>query len=189
MIGQRLRAVVDALVGKPLPSDEEEEHKVGPLEGIPMFGLDALASSAYGPEAARMVLLPLGLVGLRYLGPIVLIILAILTLLYFSYRQTIAAYPTGGGSYTVAKENLGVRFGLLAAAALLLDYILNVAVAISAGVGALVSVLPGLHGHILALCLGILLLIALVNLRGIRESGVAWSLPTYLFVASMVTVL
>lgn len=187
-MGKRIRALIDALVGKPLASDEEEEHKVGPVAGIPMLGLDALASSAYGPEAALTLLLPLGIAGLHYLGPIILVILAILAILYLSYRQTIAAYPTGGGSYTVAKENLGVRFGLLAAAALMLDYTLNVAVAISAGVAALVSVFPGLHGHILPLCLGILVLIAIVNLRGIRESGAAWSLPTYLFVASMAAV-
>src|SRR5919202_295220 len=152
-------SLLDFLLGRPLASHEEEEHKVGVFEGIPMLGLDALASSAYGPEAALTILLPLGLVGLRYLGPIILVILAILGILYFSYRQTIAAYPSGGGSYTVAKENLGVRFGLLAAAALILDYILNVAVAISAGVAALVSALPSLHGQILPLCLGILVLV------------------------------
>src|SRR5205823_1684575 len=101
----------------------------------------------------------------------------------------IAAYPSGGGSYTVARENLGVRVGLLAAAALLLDYILNVAVGISAGVGALVSAFPALHPHILKLCLGTLALIALVNLRGIRESGMTWAVPTYLFVGSLGLVL
>jgi amino acid transporter len=102
-----------------------------------------------------------------------------------SYRQTIAAYPNGGGSYVVAKENLGTRAGLLAAAALMLDYVLNVAVGISAGVGALVSAVPGLHGHILSLCLGLLLLITLINLRGVRESSVAFGIPTYLFVLSL----
>lgn len=186
---RKARALLDALLGKPLASDDEEAHKVGVWEGVPMLGLDALASSSYGPEAALTLLLPLGAVGLHYLGPIIFVILAILSILYFSYRQTIAAYPTGGGSYTVAKKNLGTRWGLLAAAALLLDYILNVAVAISAGVAALVSVFPALHSHTPSLCLGVLLLIAMVNLRGIRESGVAWSLPTYTFVASLSIVL
>ena len=136
-------------------------------------------------EAALTILLPLGALGLVYIGPIILIILALLAVLYFSYRQTIAAYPSGGGSYTVAKENLGERAGLLAAAALLLDYVLNVAVGISAGVGALISALPALHPHILALCLGILAFITLINLRGARESGLAFALPTYLFVGTL----
>src|SRR4051794_39157583 len=125
-------SLLDKILGRPLASDEEEEHKIGAFAGVPMLGLDALGSSAYGPEAAQTLLLPLGVLGLRYIAPIIGIILVLLTLLYFSYRQTIAAYPTGGGSYTVARENLGVRVGLLAAAALLLDYVLNVAVGVSA---------------------------------------------------------
>ena len=181
--------ILDALLGKPLASREEEEHKVGVAEGIPMLGLDALGSSAYGPEAALTLLLPLGILGLHYIGPIIIVILVLLAILYFSYRQTISAYPGGGGSYTVAKENLGVKMGLLAAAALSLDYILNVAVGISAGIGALVSAVPSLHGYILALCLATLALITLVNLRGIRESGLYFSLPTYLFIVSLLGVL
>jgi amino acid transporter len=186
---KNIHSMLDRLLGKPLASHQEEEQKVGVLAGIPMLGLDALSSSAYGPEAALTILLPLGALGLAYIGPIVLVILALLAILYFSYRQTVAAYPTGGGSYTVAKENLGTRTGLLAAASLLLDYILNVAVGISAGVGALVSAAPRLHPHMLALCLAILALIAIVNLRGVRESGVTFALPTYLFVGSLGAVL
>ena len=182
-------ALLDKLLGRPLASHEEEGQKVGVVAGVPMLGLDALSSSAYGPEAALTLLLPLGLLGLRYIGPIILVILAILAILYFSYRQTIAAYPTGGGSYTVASENLGVQWGLLAAAALLLDYILNVAVGISAGIGALVSAVPVLHDYILILCLATLGLLTVVNLRGIRESGMAFVLPTYLFVGSLGAVL
>src|SRR5579862_8392502 len=131
--------ISDLLLGRPLASREEGEQKVGVFAGIPMLGLDALASAAYGPEAALTILIPLGAGGLYYFRPIVLVILAILAILYLSYRQTISAYPNGGGSYTVARENLGVRPGLLAAAALLVDYVLTVAVGISAGVGALVS--------------------------------------------------
>jgi len=182
-------SLIDRLFGKHLASHEEDDQKVGVFAGIPMLGLDALSSSAYGPEAALTILLPLGTLGLAALGPITLIILALLAILYFSYRQTIAAYPSGGGSYTVAKENLGVRAGLLAAAALLLDYILNVAVGISAGIGALVSAFPALQPHILALCLATLALIAFINLRGVRESGVAFALPTYIFVGSLFLVL
>ncbi len=154
-----------------------------------MLGLDALSSAAYGPEAAMTLLLPAGLVGVHYVGPISAIIIAILLIVYASYLQTIGAYPGGGGSFTVARRNLGVFPGLLAAAALLLDYVLVVAVGISAGVGALVSAVPSLQPHTLAICLAILLLITLVNLRGMRESGLAFALPTYLFVASLLIVL
>jgi amino acid transporter len=180
---------LDRILGKPLASSQEEEQKIGVAAGVPVLGLDGLSSSAYGPEAALTVLIPLGSLALVYIGPIILAILALLTILYLSYRQTIAAYPTGGGSYTVAKENLGTGAGLLAAAALILDYILNVAVGISAGVGALISALPSLHNHILAICLIILALITLVNLRGVRESALAFGIPTYAFVGSLLAVL
>src|SRR6266508_2671641 len=176
-----LMSLKNLLFSEPLATHEEGEQRVGPLAGIPMLGLDALASAAYGPEAAMTLLIPL--------GPISIIIIALLFIVYLSYRQTIGAYPTGGGSYTVARRNLGVFPGLLAAAALLLDYVLVVAVGISAGVGGLVSALPNLQPYTLWLCLGILFLIALVNLRGVRESGVAFIAPTYLFVFCLFTVL
>src|SRR4051794_19845762 len=125
-------SIIDLILGKPLASDEERTQNVGPLAGIAVFGLDALGSAAYGPEAALTVLLPLGPGGLSHIVPITAAIIGLLVVLYFSYRQTIAAYPTGGGSYTVASENLGRRAGLLAGAALMLDYILVAAVGISA---------------------------------------------------------
>jgi amino acid transporter len=178
-------SLMERVLGRTLASHEEEGRKIGPLAGVPMLGLDALASAAYGPEATLTLLLPLGALGLTYIGPITLVILALLAILYFSYRQTTAAYPNGGGSYTVARANLGTRAGLLAAASLLLDYVLNVAVGIAAGVGALVSAVPALHGHILGLCLLVLALVAFVNLRGIHESGTAFILPTYLFVGCL----
>jgi amino acid transporter len=182
-------ALLDRLFGKPLATAEEGHQRVGVLAGIPMLGLDALASAAYGPEAALTLLLPLGAVGLASIGPITLLIVTLLLIVYFSYRQTIAAYPDGGGSYTVAHENLSVLPGLLAGAALMLDYVLVVAVGISAGVGALVSAVPHLQPHTLALCLGILAFIAIVNLRGVRESGLAFVVPTYLFILSLFIVL
>src|SRR6266508_1068129 len=182
-------SLADRLFGRRLASHEEEAQRIGPAAGIPMLGLDALSSSAYGPEAALTLLLPLGALGVLYMLPITTVIICLLLIVYFSYRQTIAAYPMGGGSYTVAKENLGTSAGLLAAAALMLDYVLNVAVGISAGVGALVSAFPILHPYILPLCLSILVLIALVNLRGVRESGLAFLLPTYLFVVCLLVVL
>lgn len=183
------RTLADLLFGRRLASDEEEHQHIGPLAGVPVLGLDALSSAAYGPEAALTLLLPLGAVGLGYVVPITATIITILLIVYFSYRQTIAAYPNGGGSYTVAKENLGGQAALLAGAALALDYILNVAVGISAGVGALVSAVPVLLPHAVALCLAILALLTLVNLRGTRESGVTFMLPTYLFVVTLIVVI
>src|SRR3954452_22071337 len=162
--------VMNLIFGRTLANDEQEQTKIGPVAGVPAMGLDGLTSSAYGPEAALTLLLPLGAAGLHYIGPITLVILALLAMLYFSYRQTIAAYPVNGGSYTVAKENLGTWPGLLAAAALMLDYVLNVAVGISAGVAALVSAAPNLHSYMLPLCLAILALVTILNLRGTAEA-------------------
>jgi amino acid transporter len=187
--GKTDMSLLDSILGKPLASSEEDEQKIGVLAGIPVLGLDGLSSAAYGPEAALTVLLPLGAAGLAYIGPIILVILVILGILYLSYRQTIAAYPGGGGSYTVARENLGARAGLLAAAALMIDYILNVSVGISAGIGALISAVPSLQPHVLVLCLVTLALITLVNLRGVRETGFAFGIPTYLFVGTLIAVI
>lgn len=175
----------DLLFGKPLANYEDSGQRLGPLEGIGVFGLDALSSAAYGPEAALTLLIPLGALGVQYIVPISFSIIALLIIVYTSYRQTIEAYPGGGGSYTVARENLGTEMALLAAAALIIDYILVVAVGISAGVGALVSAAPKLQPHTLALCLGILALITLINLRGVRETGSMFMAPTYLFIACL----
>ena len=176
---------VDILLGKPLATSEERAEQIGTVAGIPIFGLDALSSAAYGPEAALTLLIPLGAAGVAYIVPVSASIIVLLAIVYFSYRQTIAAYPGGGGSYTVASENLGTYPGLLAAAALMLDYVLTVAVGISAGVGALVSAVPRLQPHTLALCLGILLIVTIVNLRGVREAGVFFMIPTYAFLGSL----
>src|SRR5215469_2893454 len=163
-------SLLDLLLGKPLASDQARAECVGAAAGIPIFGLDALSSAAYGPEAASTLLIPLGAAGVAYMLPISASIMVLLAIVYFSYRQTIQAYPGGGGSYTVARQNLGVTAGLLAAAALMIDYVLVVAVGISAGVGALVSAVPILQPHTLSLCLAILAMITIVNLRGVRES-------------------
>jgi amino acid transporter len=176
---------LDILLGKPLATWDERAEQIGTSAGIPIFGLDALSSAAYGPEAALTLLIPLGAAGVAYIVPVSASIIVLLTIVYFSYRQTIAAYPGGGGSYTVATENLGTFPGLLAAAALMIDYILVVAVGISAGVGALVSAVPSLQPHTLVLCVGILMIITLVNLRGLREAGIAFMVPTYLFVGTL----
>ncbi len=170
------------LLGRPLANREAKEQKLGVFAGVPAMGLDGLGSASYGPEAALTVLAGTGAAGLAFIGPLTWAILALLTILWISYWQTIAAYPNNGGSYIVARENLGTGAGLLAAAALMVDYLLNVAVGISAGVGALTSALPWLHHDTLWLCLGILALVTLVNLRGTKESGLAWALPTYTFI-------
>jgi amino acid transporter len=183
------KSILDILFGRPLANFEDRGESVGIANGIPIFGLDALSSAAYGPEAALTILIPLGLAGIAYIVPISVSIIVLLTIVYISYRQTIEAYPQGGGSYTVATENLGIHAGLLAAAALMIDYILCVAVGISAGVGALVSAVPSLQPHTLLLCLGILLLLTLINLRGVREAGAVFMAPTYLFVGCMMVVI
>jgi amino acid transporter len=176
---------VDMLIGRPLATEEDKAERIGSGKGIPVFGLDALSSAAYGPEAALTLLIPLGMAGVHYIWPITISIIVLLGIVYFSYRQTISAYPHGGGSYTVASENLGVWPGLLAAAALMIDYILTAAVGISAGVGALVSAAPSLQTHTLVICLGILAVLTLVNLRGVQETGGVFMLPTYLFIACL----
>ncbi|MGN6790737.1 MAG: APC family permease [Rhodanobacteraceae bacterium] len=175
--------LVALLLGRRLANRESGARKIGALEGVPAMGLDALASIAYGPEAALVLLMPLGAAAPATMGWLLLPIIALLGLLCLSYWQTIEAYRDRGGAYVVARENLGIPAGLVAATALMIDYILNVAVGISAGVGALVSVLPGLHPHMLAICLVVLALLTLLNLRGTPESGRALAFPTYLFLA------
>jgi amino acid transporter len=179
----------DLLFGRPLATSEERAEQIGAAAGIPIFGLDALSSAAYGPEAALTLLIPLGLAGVHYIVPVSLAIIALLVIVYFSYRQTIEAYPQGGGSYTVATENLGEGAGLLAAAALMIDYILTAAVGISAGVGALVSAAPQLQPHTLSLCLIILALLTIINFRGVRDTGIAFMVPTCAFVLTLLIVI
>ncbi len=181
--------LINVVFGRPLASSEDEGQRITPTQGIPTFGLDALSSAAYGPEAALTILLVLGLGGVQYIVPLTFAVIGLLIIVYFSYRQTIAAYPMGGGSYTVAKENLGNGAGVLAGAALMIDYLLNVAVGISAGIGALVSAVPRLQPHTLAMCLAVLAILTFVNLRGVKEAGSAFVLPTYLFVGTLTAVI
>jgi amino acid transporter len=178
-------SLTDSIIGKPLATSEERGEHIGIAAGIPIFGLDALTSAAYGPEAAMTLLIPLGLAGAHYIVPVISAILILLVIVFFSYRQTIAAYPSGGGSYTVASENLGDGAGLLAAAALMIDYILTAAVGISAGVTALTSAVPSLQPHTLAFCLLILAILAIVNMRGVKDTGATFIAPTFLFVGTL----
>jgi amino acid transporter len=178
-------SLIDTIFGRPLASEEAGEQRIGVAAGVPTFGLDALSSAAYGPEAVLTVLLPFGAAGLTFIFPITVAIVILLSIVYLSYRQTIAAYPNGGGSYTVARENLGTKASLLAAAALMTDYVLNVAVGISAGVGALISAVPALQPYTLTLCLVILISLTVVNMRGIGEAGTVFILPTCVFILSL----
>jgi amino acid transporter len=177
------------VAGRPLATSEERAEHIGPISGIPVFGLDALSSAAYGPEAALTLLIPLGAAGIAQIVPISFAIIGLLAIVYFSYCQTIDAYPNGGGSYTVASENLGETAGLFAAAALMIDYILNAAVGISAGVEALTSAFPSLLPYTLAFCLLILAVLTLINMRGTKDTGVAFLIPTYMFLGTLLFVI
>ena len=178
-------SLLDKILGRPLATSERGKESLSVWTGVPVLGLDALASTGYGPEAALTVLVPLGLVGLQYFPIIAVIILIELFTLYLSYRQTAAAYPGGGGAYIVASDNLGTNPGVWSAVMLLLNYLLNVAVAISAGIGAVVSAIPALHPFTLPLCLMVLITLTFVNLRGVRESGQAFMVPVIVFVVCL----
>jgi amino acid transporter len=182
------------LVGNPISSEQAHQERLSKKTALAVFSSDALSSVAYSTEAILLVLLAAGSVAIGYLVPIVVGITILLAILTLSYRQTIHAYPSGGGAYIVAKDNLGTQPGLVAGASLLIDYILTVAVSISAGVAAITSAAQGtrlefLHEHRVALCIFIVVLIAVINLRGVRESGAIFAGPTYLFILSMLALI
>ncbi|MGW2934972.1 APC family permease [Streptomyces sp. NPDC001156] len=177
-----------------VPADEEppdtgERHRLTATTGLAALSLDAMASVAYGPEAIVLVLAAAGAHGLGFTLPVTLAIAGLLAVLVASYRQVIAAFPDGGGSYAVAKTHLGARTSLVAAASLVLDYVLNVAVAVTAGVAALTSAFPALYDDRLWLCLAVLAVITAVNLRGIVESAKAFIVPTVVFVGSILVLI
>ncbi|WLW50291.1 APC family permease [Streptomyces sp. YU58] len=171
------------------PPDTGERHRLTAVTGLAALSLDAMASVAYGPEAIVLVLAAAGAHGLGYTLPVTLAIAGLLAVLVASYRQVIAAFPDGGGSYAVARTHLGARTSLVAAASLVLDYVLNVAVAVTAGVAALTSAFPALYADRLWLCLGVLVLITAVNLRGIVESARVFIVPTVVFVGSILVLI
>ncbi|MEU3824184.1 amino acid permease [Streptomyces sp. SID486] len=175
----------DAAPGGEEPPDPGERHRLTAVTGLAALSLDAMASVAYGPEAIVLVLAAAGARGLGLTLPVTLAIAALLAVLVASYRQVIAAFPDGGGSYAVAKRHLGTRTSLVAAASLVLDYVLNVAVAVTAGVAALTSAFPALYDDRLWLCLAVLALVTGVNLRGIVESAKAFIVPTAVFVGAV----
>ena len=174
------------LVGRPLPSAEEEHRRLLKIVGLAVFSSDAISSTAYATEEILHVLVErAGMEALEYLIPISLVVIVLLTIVGLSYRQTIFAYPQGGGSYVVSRENLGTGPSLVAAGSMLTDYVLTVAVSISAGVAAITSAVPELRGHRVGLGLGLILLITLANLRGLKEAGTIFAAPTYLYVLSL----
>ena len=182
--GRARQAMQRLLFGAPLASEREGEERLAKLRALPIFASDALSSSAYATEEILLVLV---LAGTGYLGgalPISIAIVCLLLLVVASYRQTVYAYPEGGGAYSVAKENLGAGAGLIAAAALLTDYILTVAVSISAGSLAIVSAVPELEPVQEEIAIGSLIVITAINLRGVRESGMIFSVPTYAFIVA-----
>jgi len=177
------------LVGKPIPSHLAHHERLSRVTGLAVLSSDALSSVAYATDFIIATLVVAGVSAFVYAIPISLVIATLLAVVAFSYRQTIHAYPTGGGAYIVAKENIGDNAGLIAAASLLVDYTLTVAVSISAGVLAITSAFPELDPHRVAICLVFLTLLTLGNLRGIRESGQIFAVPTYFFVASIALLL
>jgi amino acid transporter len=177
------------LVGSPISTAHAEHERLSRTTGLAVLSSDALSSVAYATEEILRVLMIGGAAALSLSTPVSLVIALLLLTVAFSYRQTIFAYPTGGGAYLVAKDNLGDTPALVAAAALLIDYTLTVAVSIAAGVAALTSAFPSLHVNRVELSLGFMAVLALGNLRGIRESGRIFSVPTYFFIGGMVVLL
>jgi len=175
-------ALTQILFGRPLRTSQSRQEEITPVEGLSALSLDALTSVAYGPQALLVALGAGGLAALRVAPWITLAIVALLVLLVSSYIQVIGAYPSGGGAYAVARDNLGTTLTLLAGASLVVDYVLTVAVSIAAGVGSLVSAFSGLAPYTEVICLAILALITVLNLRGLGESARAFLLPTMAFI-------
>lgn len=173
------------LVGRPLSTAVADNERIGRLPGLAVFSSDALSSVAYASEEILLVLAPAGAAAVVFAAPVAIAIVVLLFLVVASYRQVIPAYPHGGGSYSVARENLGPMAGLVAAASLLVDYTLTVAVSVAAGVAAITSAVPALYQHRVALGLMAVALVALANLRGVRESAAVLSIPTYGFILSV----
>ena len=182
-------AVWHLLVGPPRPARGSGKDRITPIEGLSALSLDALTSVAYGPEAIILVLAVAGAGALHLVLPITIAIVALLAILVFSYRQVIDAYPMGGGAYAVSRANLGTNTSLVAAAALVVDYTLTVAVSIAAGVASLESAFPSLSGATVPLCLGILLFITVLNLRGLGETARAFLLPTMVFIVGLLAII
>jgi amino acid transporter len=173
------------LIGKPISSEREEHERLTKLKALAVFSSDNISSSAYATEEMMRVLVVAGIGAFSLVMPLTLVIVAVLAIVATSYRQTIRAYPNGASSYIVASDNLGAPVGLVAAAALLIDYTLTVAVSVSAGVAAITSIMPGLYPARVELAVAIVALLTIGNLRGVRESGTIFMAPTYLYIVAV----
>ncbi len=187
--GRRTGGVWHLLVGPPRSARGGSTDRITPVEGLSALSLDALTSVAYGPEAIILVLAVAGAGALHLVLPVTIAIVILLAILVFSYLQVIDAYPQGGGAYAVSRANLGAHTSLVAAAALVVDYTLTVAVSIAAGVASLTSAFPALTGATVPICLGILLLITLLNMRGLGETARAFLLPTMVFIVGLMAII
>ncbi len=182
-----VKKFLDVLIGEPLANEQQANEKYNVPFGLAIMASDAISSVAYAAEEILYVLIAvIGLMSYVWLGWVSLMIIGLLMILTVSYIQIIRAYPQGGGAYVVAKENLGVKAGLIAGASLLIDYILTVAVSASSGVAAIVSAFPSLGRHTVALVVGLITILTILNLRGVSESSKIFSIPTYLFILSMI---
>ncbi len=181
----RLHRLKRLFVGSPLPTAQQRHERLGRATALAVFASDALSSVAYATEEILLVLILAGTVALSYSLPIAIAIAILIAIVVSSYRQTIRAYPQGGGAYIVSKDNLGTTAGLVAGAALLIDYVLTVAVSVAAGVAALTSAVPFLFRYRVPLCVLAVAAVSVANLRGLRESGKLFAAPTYLFVGSL----
>lgn len=178
-----------ALLGRPLATAAEKHERLGKISGLAVFASDALSSVAYGTEEIMLVLVTAGAAAIAFAFPIMIGIVILVGIVAASYWQTIHAYPSGGGSYIVAKDNLGTLPGLVAGAALLIDYVLTVAVSTASGVAAITSAFPALFPWRVPICIVTVIAVTLANLRGVRESGKIFTIPTYWFIASLGTLL
>jgi amino acid transporter len=188
----RSGAVKRFVIGNPIATSEDQHQRLSKKVALPVFASDAISSTAYATEEILIVFLSLAGVGMAAytkLVPISIMVIILLAIVATSYRQTIFAYPNGGGSYVVSKENLGEYPGLVAGASLLIDYVLTVCVSVAGGVAAIVSAFNGLAPYRVQLCIGFVLLMMVANLRGLKESGSLFAPPTYLYVASLLTLI
>jgi len=177
------------LFGAPIATSRAHHERLSPLIGLPVFASDALSSVAYATEAILSILILVSIAALQYQFYITLAVCFLILIVAVSYQMTIQAYPTGGGSYIVASENLGAKPGLIAGAALMIDYVLTVSVSVAAGVAAIVSAYPSLHNYLVPLSLFFIAVVAWANLRGVRESGALFAIPTYGFIVAIVLVM